>query len=178
MVDCGLNRIDDVTSKLDAARCCDTSSISIRAQSDQPKSRFSSSYKVICYLLGLCLFIFNLIFFFYNREVSLHCSLAHLLSHRLVLHQHLSSHIAYPGNPPELSNTHEGNFCTCHRTLFSDYSDRCLTTRSPERRFLTCITLALHLVQPHCVSITKHGHHISHHISNLTTGWAIRIGCV
>ena len=44
-----------------------------------------------------------------------------------MLHQHLNSHVAYPDIPPENSNTHEGNISTCHRTLFSDYSDQSLT---------------------------------------------------
>ena len=57
---------------------------------------------------------------------------------------------------PKLQTTYEGNFCTCLRTLFSDYSDQSLT-RSPERGFSISITLALHLVQPHCASIIKHG---------------------
>ena len=40
---------------------------------------------------------------------------------------------------PNLQTTHEGNFCTCHCTLFSDYSDQSLTTRSLERKFSTSI---------------------------------------
>ena len=56
-----------------------------------------------------------------------------------------------------LETTHDFSFCTCHRTLFSDYSDQSLTTRSPEGKFSTGITLALHLAQPHCASITMHG---------------------
>ena len=71
------------------------------------------------------------------------------------------------GSPPNLQTTHEGNFCTCNRTLFSDYFDQSLTTRSPERGFSTNITPTLHLVQPHCASITKHRHHKWHHSSNL-----------
>ena len=71
------------------------------------------------------------------------------------------------GSPPNLQTTHVGNFCTCNRTLFSDYSNQSLTTRSPERGFSTNITLTFHLVQPHCASITKHRHLICHHISNL-----------
>ena len=104
------------------------------------------------------------VFFLHGCEVALTSHICFPI--RLVFHQHLNSHIAYPGIPPEPSNhpnlqtTHEGNFYTCHRTLFSDYSDLCLTTRSPERGFSTSITLALHLAQPHCASITKHGHHI------------------
>ena len=43
---------------------------------------------------------------------------------------------------------------------FPDYSDQSLTTRSPETGFLTSVTQALHLAQPHCASITKHGNHI------------------
>ena len=39
------------------------------------------------------------------------------------------------------------------RTLFSDYCDQSLTTRSPERGFSTSITLALLLVESHCASI-------------------------
>ena len=55
---------------------------------------------------------------------------------------------------PNLRTTHECNFCTCHRTLFSDYFDQSLTTRSPERGFSISITLALHLAQPHCASLS------------------------
>ena len=60
------------------------------------------------------------------------CEQAHLTHFcypiRLVLHQHLNSHVAYPGIPPENSNhIHEGNISTCHRALFSDYSDQSLT---------------------------------------------------
>ena len=71
---------------------------------------------------------------------------------------------------PHTWTTHQGNFCTCHDTnLFSDYSDRSLTTTSPERRFSTSITLALHLAQPQYASITKHGQNTSIwlHSSNL-----------
>ena len=46
---------------------------------------------------------------------------------RLVLHQHLNSHVAYPGALPENSTSHECNITTCHCTLFSDYSDQSLT---------------------------------------------------
>ena len=43
---------------------------------------------------------------------------------RLVLHQQLNSHVAYPDIPPEnLNHTRE----QYHRTLFSDYSDQSLT---------------------------------------------------
>ena len=96
--------------------------------------------------------------FFHGCEVALTSHICYPI--RLVFHQHLNLHVAYPGIPPESSNTHEGNFYTCHRTLFSDYSDLSLTTKSPERRFSTSITLALPLAQPHCASITKHGHHV------------------
>ena len=54
-------------------------------------------------------------------------------------------------------------------------SDQSLTIRSPERKFLTSITLALHLAQPHCASITKHAHHIWHHICSLLQQYAICI---
>ena len=47
------------------------------------------------------------------------------------------------------STTIEGNFCSFHCTLFSDYHDESLRTRSPNRRFSTSITLSLHPVQPH-----------------------------
>ena len=46
---------------------------------------------------------------------------------RPVLYQHLNSHVAYPGIPPEIQALHEDNICTCNRTLFSDYSDQSLT---------------------------------------------------
>ena len=71
---------------------------------------------------------------------------------RLVLYQHQNSHVAYPGFLSENSNNTRGQYQqVCNRTLFSDYS---------ERRFSTSITLELHLVQPHCARITKHGHHL------------------
>ena len=94
-------------------------------------------------------------------------SLTYLFTYRLVFHQHLNLYICYPGNPLEPPYHTQGQFCTCHRSLFSDYSDQSLTTRSPDREFSTSITLALHLAQPFCASITKQKHHIWHHISNL-----------
>ena len=75
---------------------------------------------------------------------------------RLVFHQHLNSYIAYPGSPTRTFKQHKGNFFTCHRSLFSEYFDQSLTTMFPERGFSTCVTLALHLVQPHRDSITTH----------------------
>ena len=107
--------------------------------------------KLMC--TKFCSFI--LLFFFHICEVALPSRIC--FSIMLVFHQHFDSHVAYPGNPPNLQTTQEGNFCTCHRTLFSDYAGQSLTTRSPERGFSTSITLALYLAQPHCASITKHG---------------------
>ena len=79
---------------------------------------------------------------------------------RLVFHEDLNSYIAYPGSSPEPSKHTRGQFLLLPSfTLFSDYSDYSLKTRSLERGFSTCITLAPHLVQPHCASITRHGHH-------------------
>ena len=80
----------------------------------------------------------------------------------LVVHQHMNSHTAILAAHPNLQTAHEGNFCSCHRTLFSDYSNQSLTTRSPERGFSTSITLALHLAQSHCACITKRG--LGHYI--------------
>ena len=62
------------------------------------------------------------------------------LSHFLQSHQYLNSCVAYPGIPPENSIQHEGNISTCHGTLFSDYSDLGLKSKSdkissPERGF-------------------------------------------
>ena len=90
---------------------------------------------------------------------------------RLVFHQRLNSHKAYPGSPLEPSNHSRGQFLRLPsypllRLLWSN-----LTTRSLERGFSTSITLVLHLAQPHCASISKYGHHISHHVSNLPILW-------
>ena len=87
---------------------------------------------------------------------------------RLVLHQHLNSYVAYSGIPPENSNYTRGRYqhlplYPLLRLLWSK-SDK---TISPERGFSTSITLELHLVQPHCTRITKHGHHLWHHMRNL-----------
>ena len=60
--------------------------------------------------------------------------------------------IAHPGSLPEPSTTHEGNFYTCHRPFFSDYSDQSLTPRPPEKGISTSITQALHLTQPRCAT--------------------------
>ena len=46
---------------------------------------------------------------------------------RLVLHQHLNSHVAYPGIPPENSNHTRGQYQHLPSYLFSDYSDQSLT---------------------------------------------------
>ena len=69
----------------------------------------------------------------------------------LVLHQHLNSCIDYLGSQPEPSNYTRGQFLLLllYPLLRLGYSDPSLTTRLPERGFLTTrpITLALHLVQ-------------------------------
>ena len=96
--------------------------------------------------------------FFHNCEVPRSSHIC--FPTKLVFHQHLNLHIAYPGSHSNLQTTREENFCTGHRTLFSDYSDQSLATRSPARGFLTSVTLELRLAQPHCASITKYGHHI------------------
>ena len=87
---------------------------------------------------------------------------------RLVLHQHLKSHVAYTGIPPENSKHTRGQYqhlpsYPLLRLLWSK-SDK---TSSPERGFSTSITLELHLVQPHCTRIIKHEHHLWHHMRNL-----------
>ena len=56
------------------------------------------------------------------------------------VHQHLNSSEPILVAHPNLQTSDECDFCTCHRTLFSDYSDQSLTTRSPERRFSTAGT--------------------------------------
>ena len=80
---------------------------------------------------------------------------------RLVLFQHLNSHVAYPGIPPENSNHTRGQYQHLPSypllRLLCSKSDK---TGSPESAFSTGITLELHLVQPHCARITKHGHHL------------------
>ena len=81
---------------------------------------------------------------------------------KLVLHEHLNLHLAYPGSPLEPWNHTRGQFLHLPPypllRLFWPNSDN----SPPERGFSTSITLALHLAQPHCASITKHGHHIRH----------------
>ena len=57
---------------------------------------------------------------FYNCEVALYSLVCFPI--RFVLHQYLNSQITYPGVAhSNLQTTHESNFCTCNRTLFSDY---------------------------------------------------------
>ena len=52
------------------------------------------------------------------------CEQAHLTHFcypiTLVLHQHLNSNVT----STEIQTKHEGNISTCHRTLFSDYSNQ------------------------------------------------------
>ena len=79
---------------------------------------------------------------------------------RLVFHQHLNSHVAYPGIPPEPSNHTRGQFLHLPsypllRLLWSK-SDHKVT----KKRILDQYHTSLHLAQPHCASITKHGHHV------------------
>ena len=68
-----------------------------------------------------------------------------------MLHQHLNSCIDFLGSQPEPSNYTRGQFLLLllYPLLRLGYSDPSLTTRLPERGFLTTrlITLALHLVQ-------------------------------
>ena len=105
--------------------------------------------------------------FFHDCEVALTSHICFPI--RLVFHQHLilNSHIACSGIPPQPSNHTRGQFLHLPsypllRLLWSKSDNK-----SPERGFSTSITLALHLAQPHCASITKHEHHIWYHISNI-----------
>ena len=48
------------------------------------------------------------LYFFHNCEVALFSCICFFI--RLVFHQHLNSHIVYPGSPPEPSNHSRGQF--------------------------------------------------------------------
>ena len=80
---------------------------------------------------------------------------------RLVLYQHLNSHVAYPGIPPENLSLTRGQYLHLQSypllRLLASKSDK---TNSPERGISTSVILELHLVQPHCARITKNGHHL------------------
>ena len=87
---------------------------------------------------------------------------------RLVFHQHLNLHTAYLGSPAEPSNHTRGQFLLLPsypllRLLWSKSDNKVTRKRILDQYH----TLALHLAQPHCASVTKHGHHLWHHISNL-----------
>ena len=79
---------------------------------------------------------------------------------KLMLHQHLNSHVAYPGIPSENSNHTQWQ----HQHLPSYPIFRLLKAKSdksssPDTRFLTSIPLELHLAPLHCARITEDGYH-------------------
>ena len=95
-------------------------------------------------------------------KIEIKCLLAitslTLQSHQAKALSAFDSHVAYPGIPPKDSNHTLGKISTCHRTLFSEYSDQSLTQLVYQKRgFSTSITLKLYLAQSHCAGITKHG---------------------
>ena len=75
---------------------------------------------------------------------------------RLVLHQHLNSHESILVSHMKIQTAH-----------FSDYSDQSLTKLINQKGFSSKIILKPNLAQLHCKRITKHGHHLRHHMRNL-----------
>ena len=58
--------------------------------------------------ISLCCFFYSIKYFFHDCEAALTSHICYPI--RLVFHQHLNSHIAYPGIPPEPSNDTRGQF--------------------------------------------------------------------
>ena len=70
---------------------------------------------------------------------------------RLMLHQHLNSHVTYPGIPHENSNHTQAQYQHLPCTLYSDYSDQALSKLVDQKEDFRSVSVSftqeLHLAQ-------------------------------